>query len=370
MEFGLVEKLKEVLPDLIYETPSGGTFDFEPYVIAALLFFGLSLLFKLIQVVVVAYLKKLSIKTVTDMDDVAIGAVAGIRPFVYMITAFYISVQTLEMVNWLDQSIKLVFLVAVVWQLVNMAVIFVDYFARRALQKRNEDGEIDASSATAAHMVGLLARIVLWILGLLLILSNMGVEITALVASFGVMGVAVAFAMQGILEDLFNSFSIQFDKPFQVGDYIVIGTDSGTVEKIGIKTTRIRTLQGEELVVSNKELTTVRVQNFKMMEERRILTKFGVTYDTPQEKLKAIPGMIERIFEAEEGGRLDRVHFTEFGDSALMFDVVYYVESSEYVDFLDIQQRINFDIMDKFAEVGIEFAYPTQTLYIKKEQGG
>ncbi|MCA9325000.1 mechanosensitive ion channel, partial [Candidatus Saccharibacteria bacterium] len=153
--------------------------------------------------------------------------------------------------------------------------------------------------------------------------------------------------------------------PFRIGDFIVIGTDKGTVEKIGIKSTRIRTLQGEELVVSNAELTTARVQNFKKMQERRISTQFGITYETPQERVKEVPGIVQRIFEAQPKARLDRVHFASFGDSALIFELVYYVESSDYTEFMDIQQAFNFDLMERFAELGIDFAYPTQTIYTK-----
>ena len=145
-----------------------------------------------------------------------------------------------------------------------------------------------------------------------------------------------------------------------------MGIERITMLRIGIKTTRIRTLQGEELVVSNAELTSARVQNFKKMQERRIAVQFGVTYETEHEKVKEIPGVVERIFTDLNGARLDRVHFTSFGDSALLFEVVYYVESAEYSDYLEAQQKFNFDLMDRFSEIGIDFAYPTQTLFVKK----
>jgi small-conductance mechanosensitive channel len=189
--------------------------------------------------------------------------------------------------------------------------------------------------------------------------------VTSLIAGLGIGGLAIAFALQGVLGDLFASFSIYFDKPFRIGDFIVVGSDVGNVEKIGIKTTRIRTLQGEELVISNTELTTARVQNFKKMEERRIVTEFGITYETKQELVREVPGIVTLIFDDLDGGRLDRVHFTKFADSSLLFEVVYYVQSSDYRQYLDIQQAFNFDLMKRFSEVGIEFAYPTQTIYSK-----
>jgi small-conductance mechanosensitive channel len=243
----------------------------------------------------------------------------------------------------------------------------VKFLTTNFLEKdEDNDGVVDPNSATASNMVTLMARIALWSLGVLFVLSNLGIEITSLIAGLGIGGVAIAFALQGILGDLFASVSLYFDKPFRIGDFIVIGTDSGTVEKIGIKTTRIRTLQGEELVVSNNELTTARVQNFKKMDERRIVTQFGITYETPQEQVHEVPGIVERIFNDLDGGRFDRAHFVSFGDSALIFEVVYYVESSDYTQYLNIQQAFNFDLLKRFAEIGIEFAYPTQTIYTKQ----
>ena len=156
-----------------------------------------------------------------------------------------------------------------------------------------------------------------------------------------------------------------FDKPFRIGDFIVIGSDSGTVEKIGIKTTRIKTLQGEELVVSNNELTSVRVQNFKKMKERRATMSFGILYETPQNQVREVPEIVKAIFDSLEGAYFDRAHFVSFGDSALVFDVVYYVESSKMVDYLDVQQAFGFALLEQFAARGIEFAYPTQTIYTK-----
>jgi small-conductance mechanosensitive channel len=209
----------------------------------------------------------------------------------------------------------------------------------------------------------LLAKIVLWVLGIIFVLSNIGIEVTSLIAGLGIGGIAIAFALQGVLSDLFASFSLYLDRPFRIGDFIVIGNDAGTVEKIGIKTTRIRTLQGEELVVSNTELTTTRVQNFKKMEERRIVMKFGITYETPQDKIELVDPTVEAIFAEIDGARLDRVHFESFGDFALIFELVYHVENSSYDEFMDIQETFNMALLRKFAELGIEFAYPTQLVY-------
>ncbi len=354
------------LPELLATLPYFGEINTTPYIAAVGIFIGLSVLFKVVLVVLLARLRHLSTKTTTDVDDVIIAALSGVRTWVYTLVSLYIALQFFALPNTADKILTALTLFAVAWQAIEIALCFVEYGAMRFLEKDEDgDGEVDPNAATASHMVTLLARIALWGFGIIFVLSNLGIDVTSLIAGLGIGGIAIAFALQGVLSDLFASFSIYADKPFRIGDYVVIGTDGGTVEKIGVKTTRIRTLQGEELVVSNAELTTARVQNFKKMEERRGAVQFGVTYETSHDLVKQINGIVERIFEAIEGARLDRVHFTAFGDSALLFDVVFYVESAAYADFLDRQQQFNFELMDKFAELGIEFAYPTQMVYHK-----
>lgn len=356
-----------LLPEMTYELAWFGTVDIRVYVASFGVFVALTVFFWLLRKIVLEHFKRLSSKTTTDFDDVIVDAIRNIRPWVYTMVSFFAALQFFALPYAPKMILTGLFLFAVVWQAIEIAACFIDYFANRLLLKGNDDnGAPDPNSATAAHMMTLIARIVLWSLGALFVLSNLGIEVTSLLAGLGIGGIAIAFALQGVLADLFASFSLYFDKPFRIGDFIVIGTDSGTVEKIGIKSTRIRTLQGEELVVSNAELTTARVQNFKKMQERRIVSQFGVTYETPQEKVKQIPGIVQRAFEVLEGARLDRVHFTTFGDSALIFELVYYVHSSDYAEYLNMQQAFNFDLMEKFAEIGIDFAYPTQTLYVKQ----
>lgn len=355
-----------LIPEIMVELPFLGSFDARPLITASVIFFGLAVFFKLLQVVVMARLRRVSKRTSTDVDDMLIAAVEGIRAWAYTLISLYAALQVFILPELADRIITGIFLFTVVWQVIEVVVKVLDYTASRVLLKDEDgDGEIDPGSATASHMVALIARIVLWALGALFVLSNLGIEVTSLLAGLGIGGIAIAFALQGVLSDLFASFSIYFDKPFRIGDYVVIGSDSGTVERIGIKSTRLRTLQGEELVVSNAELTTARVQNFKKMEERRIVSQFGVLYETPQDKLKEIPGVVTRIFEDLEKARLDRVHFTTFGDSALIYEVVYYIESSEYPVALDIQQDYQFKLLERFAEMGVEFAYPTVMQYNK-----
>ena len=203
-------------------------------------------------------------------------------------------------------------------------------------------------------------------MAVILILSNLGYNVNSLVASLGIGGIAVALAVQNILSDIFCSFTIYLDKPFVVGDRIVLDKYSGYVKKIGIRTTRIETLEGDELVVSNKDLTSSRIRNYKKMQRRRIVFQVGVEYETKAEKLKQIPKMIKQIIDNIEVIDFARVHFKEFGDSSLIFEIVYYTNSNDYDVYMDKQQELNLAIVEKFEEEKINIAYPTQTVFIKK----
>ena len=176
----------------------------------------------------------------------------------------------------------------------------------------------------------------------------------------------MAFAIQNVLSDLFSALSITFDQPFIVGDVIVVDDLAGIVEQIGLKSTRVRSLSGELLVFSNSDLLNSRIRNYQQMDRRRVVLKFGVTYQTPREKLQAIPEMVKRVIVDREKVSFDRAHFTGFGDSTLDFEVVYWLESSEYGFYMDSQQAIDLGIYECFEEEGIEFAYPTQTIFVEQ----
>lgn len=231
--------------------------------------------------------------------------------------------------------------------------------------------ETDAEGVTTMRALGFLARLVLLALLFLLVLDNIpGVEVTALIAGLGIGGIAVALATQNILADLFASFSISLDKPFAIGHFIMVGEHMGTVENIGLKTTRLRSLSGEQLVISNDDLLRSRVRNYRRMSERRVLFGFGVVYQTPYSKLQSIKAMVREIVEDTEQARFDRAHFKAYGNFSLDFEVVYYVLSPDYTTYMDIQESINLALFRKFEEEGIEFAYPTQTLYLRSEAAG
>jgi small-conductance mechanosensitive channel len=223
----------------------------------------------------------------------------------------------------------------------------------------------DPASVAAVNAMGFVARLVLWSIVLLLVLDNLGVDVTALVAGLGVGGIAVALAVQNILGDLFASLSIVLDKPFTIGDFLIIDEHLGSVEHIGLKTTRMRSLSGEQLVFSNTDLLKSRIKNYGRMFERRVVFKLGVTYQTPRDKLARIPELIRAAIEAQEPVRFDRSHFQSYGDFSLVFETVYYVLKPDYNLYMDIQQAINLQVHAHFEREGIEFAYPTQTLFIE-----
>lgn len=327
--------------------------------------FILSLLvLKFIQVVIVSRLKKIAKRTSTDLDDTAIAIFQNIKFPFYLLLSLYFGIKYLNLDGVVDSVFYVLLVVVIVFEVVRALEKILDYWMYRQAQKQ-EEGD-NEQSKSMMRILKVSVKVILWVVALLMIFSNLGINITSLVASLGIGGIAVALALQNVLSDLFSSFSIFIDKPFQVGDYIAIGADSGTVEKIGMKTTRIRTLLGEELVVSNKELTTARVQNFKRMEKRRDLFTLGVTYETPKEKLEKIPELVRQAVEAVEHTEFDRCHFANFGDFSLNFEIVYYMEESDYTVYMNAKQAVNLNIFEAFAKEGIEFAYPTQLVYTKK----
>ena len=233
---------------------------------------------------------------------------------------------------------------------------------------RSRKLEVDAASVTTFGAVAFIGRILMWAIIVLVALANMGVDVTALVAGLGVGGIAVALAVQNVLGDLFASFSIVLDKPFVIGDFIIVGDHLGTVEHVGLKTTRIRSLSGEQLVFSNTDLLGSRIRNFKRMYERRVVFALGVVYQTPAKLLEKIPSMLRQIVESREQVRFDRAHFKDFGPHSLNFEIVYWVLTPDYTIYMDIQQEINLEIYRRFEQEGIDFAYPTQTLHIRQEE--
>lgn len=237
--------------------------------------------------------------------------------------------------------------------------LWVDSGIRLWLQRLLHD-PLNVRNPVTTVIIGILIRVMLWVVTFLAILSNMGIDITALVASLGVGGIAIALAIQTVLSDVFASLAIGFDKPFEHGDFIVFGNIAGTIEHIGLKTTRLRSLSGEQIICSNTILLQQTIHNYKRMQQRRIVFTFGISYETPAKKVSQIGELVKEIITSSQDTRFDRAHFFAFEDSKLTFEVVYFVLTSDYNKYMDIQQDINLKIMAALEERGIRFAFPVR----------
>jgi small-conductance mechanosensitive channel len=336
----------------------------QTWLIAAAVAAAVLVVLRLVRRILVRRLSALAERTGTDIDDLAVDLVGMTKFFFPLFIALYIGSRPLAMTPAMDRVLGAAMVIALLIQLALWGNAVISFWITRYMQSRMKE---DAAAATTIGALRFLARLVLWTVVLLLALDNLGADITALVAGLGVGGIAVALALQNVLGDLFASLSIVLDKPFVIGDFIIVGDFLGTVEHIGLKTTRLRSLSGEQLVFANGDLLNSRIRNYKRMAERRIVFAFGVVYQTPAEKLEAIPGMVREIIESLENTRFDRAHFKAFGNFSLDFEVVYYVLVPDYNVYMDIQQQINLALYRRLEEEGVEFAYPTQTLYVVKE---
>jgi small-conductance mechanosensitive channel len=332
-------------------------------VAAALLSYGL-MRFAIGRVVV--RLQQLTRRTATGIDDMVLEVLAGTSRWLILVAALMIGASVLDLGEDWGVRVGHLWFVALAIQLGLWCTRAIAIAVKRYQARHRPDG--DGQLSASAALLSWFLRTILWAVILLAVLSNLGVNITAFVASLGVGGVAIALAVQSILGDLFASLAIAVDKPFEVGDYIGTPSGQGTVEYVGLKTTHIRSLSGEQVIISNTELLKQPLKNFKRMHERRIAFRFGITYGTPAEKVESIPDLIRRLVEADETLRFARTHFTAFGDSSLDFEVVYFVRDASYDVYMDAQHRLNLRMLKEFAAAGIEFAFPTRTVLVTRAQ--
>lgn len=325
---------------------------------------GALLVLLTIRRVVIGRLRAFAARTSTEWDDIIASALARTRMFFLVVLALQAGTMALQLPDRLAGGLRLLLVIAVALQVGSWAsVVLVSLLERYREQKLQQD-------RGAASMIGamsFLVRLLLWAIILLLALDNLGVDITAMVAGLGVGGIAVALAVQNILGDLFASLAIIMDKPFVIGDFIVVGDLRGSVEHIGLKTTRVRSLGGEQIVFSNADLLSSRLHNFGRLQRRRAVLALGVTYQTPREKLERIPGILREAIETQDRTQFDRAHFDHYGDFSLNFETVFYVDSNDYGVFMDVKQAVLLHIHQRFEAEGIEFAYPTQTVFVAKE---
>jgi small-conductance mechanosensitive channel len=315
-----------------------------------------------VKVVVIRRLDRLAKWTTTEVDDLIVILLRRTR---YMLLAWLAITVALRILTIGARGRELLGTIAVLAFLLQLGIWangVIEFWVQRYSRDRHPS---DATSVTTFRAIGFGLRVLAWSIVLLLVLDNFGVDVTALITGLGIGGVAVALAVQNILGDVLAALAIVLDKPFVLGDFIIVGSEMGTVEQIGIKTTRVRSLGGEQIIFSNAELLKSRIRNYKRMEERRILFRFGVLYSTPPELVERLPQIAREVVLAQEGVRFDRAHFAAFSDSSLDIEVVYYVLSPDYARYMDVQQAINLQLLRRVQEAGADFAFPTRTLHVE-----
>lgn len=336
----------------------------QTWLIAAIIALAALLVAGIFRLITCRQLNRLVTHTDVPLWPVLLAMVKRTKWLFITLLALFIGASVIELPGTLRANFTTIVIIALLiqtglWGAAALQVI-IEQYRQRQLDK-------DPASITTLSVLNLISKIILWSIIVLLVLDNLGVNITALVAGLGVGGIAVALAVQTILGDLFASLSIVLDKPFVVGDFLIVDDLLGSVEYVGLKTTRLRSLSGEQLIFSNSDLLKSRIRNYGRMYERRVVFNIGVTYQTPRDKLIKIPKIIREAVEQQDKTRFDRSHFKEYGDFALIFESVYYVLGPDYNEYMDIQQAINLHIHEGFEQEGIEFAYPTQTLFVQKQ---
>lgn len=308
-------------------------------------------------------LKRLAKIHKAPLWPVLLQAVKRTKWLFLLIVALYLGSLYLHLDKAVVKAVQTTMIVILLFQ----SGLWAGIILREAIENYRRDRlEKDPASLTTLNLLNFAGRIIIWSVVLLVVLDNLGVNITALVAGLGVSGIAVALAVQTILGDLFASLSIVLDKPFVIGDFLIIGDLMGSVEYVGLKTTRLRSLSGEQLIFSNSDLLKSRIRNFGRMYERRVQFDIGVTYQTPRDKLEIIPGIIKEAITRQEKTRFDRSNFKSFGDFSLLFESVYFIQGPDYNQYMNIHEAINLYIHERFEQEGIEFAYPTQMLYVRQ----
>jgi len=312
------------------------------------------------------YLCTWALRTKTNLDDEILRNVRAPIFLLGILFGLYYGLVGIASLQAYAQDFATAFTVGQI-----LVVAFIITRITNVLVSWYAEQRVKREKTVSNHLLFILKKvlqIVIYVFALIIILGVFGQDLSGIVVGFGVGGIAVALAVQNILSDALTAFSIYFDRPFEVGDFVVVGDYAGTVTKIGIISTRIHLLQGEELVISNKNLIATSVRNFKRLKRRRIVLTVKVTCDTSAEKLKKIPQIIANILKETNMADLDRVHFKQFGDFSLDFEVVYYIKTGDYNKYMDIQQQINYGILEEFEKEKIEMAYPTQKIFYVNEQ--
>ena len=334
----------------------------EQYAIALSIILGAILIVRIFRKKLLNQLKKWTEKTETKLDDYIIGGIEKFGLPILIFVAIYSGLSYLTFSEKADKYLDNAMVVVITIYVIRLLSTFIRLTLESFIGKQQGGQE----KLKQLNGIMLIINAIIWMMGFLFLFDNLGYDVTTIVAGLGIGGIAIALAAQNILGDLFNYFVIFFDKPFEVGDFITVDDKKGTVEHIGIKTTRLLSVNGEQLAFSNSDLTKSRIHNYKRMERRRVVFTIGVVYSTTHEKLQRIPTIIKDIITSQELVTFDRAHFAKFGSYSLDFEIVYFIESADYLPYMNTQEAINLKIYKAFDAEKIEFAYPTQTVLMNK----
>ncbi|MEL7076431.1 MAG: mechanosensitive ion channel family protein [Cyanobacteria bacterium J06582_2] len=331
------------------------------YLIAAIILFCSILLIKILRRSAFKSLKNWAAKTENIYDDAIINILErDLIPIAY-VASLYLALGNLVLHQILKRTANVMAVIIFTILAIRLISAALEYLLKIYWLNYQRDN-VNLEQSINALIPAL--RIVVWLIGMVFLLDNLGFDISAVIASLGIGGVAIALASQGVLQDLFCYFAILLDRPFELGDFIIVGDYLGTVEYVGIKTTRLRSINGEQIVMANSDLVGSRIRNYKRMRQRRILFKFGVVYQTSAQQLAQIPQLLREIIDQTENASCDRAHFAGYGNYSLDFEVVYFINTNDYSVYMNAQQSINLAVKTKFSECGIEFAQPTQINYL------
>ncbi len=333
----------------------------EYLIVAGVILFGM-LILRLFRNVILKKLMKWASSTETNIDDILVRALEKFVLPILNIALIYYSILYLTLGDRISKYLSYAIAAVIAYFLIRIASTSVQQLLHAYVLKQ-ENGEQKIKQIKGIVIV---INVCIWGVGLLFLFHNLGYNVTAIVAGMGIGGIAIALAAQNILGDFFNYFVIFFDRPFEIGDFIKVDDKIGVIEYIGVKTTRIKSITGDQLVISNSDLTNSRVHNFKRMERRRLVFSIGIVYETPIDKVRAIPDLIKKIIDEQTNATFDRAHFATYGNFSLNFEIVYFVETPDYIEYMNIQQSINLQIFEEFQKREIEFAYPTQTILLNK----
>ena len=333
------------------------------YALFLFLFLSAFIVLTLVKFLLAKRFERAAEKTKNDFDDLLVNLLRGFDVVFDILFGLFFATQFVDLHERVDFYISRVSLIVVIFYVTRFLVTITNYGFRKILTSKKEKEEFDP---TMLKVVRKVSGTVLWIVAIIVVLQNFGYNVSTLVGGLGLAGIALAFGLQSFLEDIFSFFSIYIDKPFKVGDSIQVGDDSGKVKRIGMKSTIIKTLRGENLVISNRELTQVRIHNYRTLKKRRVAFDIGVEYGTSKKKLEKISLIIKKIVKGIDQAEFSRVHFKEFGESALVFGVVYFVLVGDFRKHMDIREKVNFKIVEAFEKEKISMAFPSQTIYVRK----